>query len=147
MGRLCMQVTVGIKRRSRFAADLGWWQWWQGSKQQGSSPPSSPYFLQQGQLSVPPNITCFSCCILTADPRKVSFRPASAPLPTGYSPPAPRCPLVSLKAFLEVKVVACLPWLASHPHFLYCKTNRIRFAAVQANTGDSVIATDAVYWT
>lgn len=37
-----------------------------------------------------------------------------------------------------------LPSLAGHPLFLYCKTNKVRFAAIQANTGDLVIAADSV---
>lgn len=41
-----------------------------------------------------------------------------------------------------------LPLLASHLHIHYCKTNKMKLIAIQANTGDlATVADTCVYWT
>lgn len=58
---------------------------------------------------------------------------------------SPRAPFtVSLKALLEMK--AMVPsFLASYPHFHYCKTHKTKFVAIQANIGDFAIVADTWY--
>lgn len=125
-----LEAVVGAVRSTYAGGLLGWWR----QRGAGCRMPSSPLSLQPppplppfwGSLKFCPALPALPVACLLLWQTGVQIWVRSSPNPDAVSllVSSPWAPFtVSLKALLEMKAMA-LPLLASHPHFLYCKTSR-----------------------